>query len=109
VTAEWMDGKVDNSKVADALNGHPWYGKDVDNVPIAEMVYRLYLPDYISSFTQFATTKYRPGKNAPSAYLSLEYIHNNIHNWTGGFDNYIGHMTEVPVAAFDPIFYMHHA
>jgi tyrosinase len=71
------------------------------------MVYRLFLPDYISSFSQFATTKYRTEVKATS-YLSLEYIHNNIHNWTGGFDSYIGHMTEPAVAAFDPIFYMHH-
>ena len=87
--------------------------KDTDKVPIAEMVYRLYLTDYIRTFTQFATTKFRDSSeydpNAPAAFLNMEYIHNNIHNWTGGFDKYIGHMAEPPVAGFDPIFYMHHA
>lgn len=93
--------------IAEALEEHDWYGTGVENVPIAEMVYRLFLPDYIKSFTQFATTKYHEEKPAAS-YLSLEYIHNNIHNWVGGFDSYVGHMTEPPVAAFDPIFWMHH-
>ncbi|GAB1312862.1 tyrosinase [Madurella fahalii] len=104
----WVNGQVNNSSVATALDEHSWYGKNVDNVPIAEMVYRLYSPDYITTFTQFATTKLHDD-TAPAPYLNLEYIHNNIHNWTGGFDKYIGHMTEPPVAAFDPIFYMHHA
>lgn len=71
------------------------------------MVYRLFLLDYIKSFTQFATTKYHEECSA-SSYLSLEYVHNNIHNWTGGLDSYVGHMAEPPVSAFDPIFYMHH-
>jgi tyrosinase len=71
------------------------------------MTYRLFLPDYIDTFDQFATTKYK-APNSPASYLSLEYVHNNIHNWTGGFDDYMGHMTEVPVAAFDAIFWMHH-
>ncbi|KAI1131069.1 Di-copper centre-containing protein [Nemania abortiva] len=114
-STKWVNGLVNNSKVADALDNHPWYGnlKKPDQVPIAEMVYRLYVPDYIGNFTKFATTKYKTSddydKDEPAAFLSLEYIHNNIHNWTGGFDKYIGHMTEVPVAGFDPIFYMHHA
>ena len=38
-------------------------------------------------------------------YLSLEGIHNNIHESVGG----LGHMAVVPVAAFDPIFWLHHA
>jgi tyrosinase len=73
------------------------------------MVYRLYEPDYITSFAQFATTRVPKGeKRDPKAYLNLEFIHNNIHNWTGGFGTFMGHMTEVPVAGFDPIFFMHH-
>jgi tyrosinase len=105
---------VRNSKITEALKNHPWYGKlsSIENVPVAEMVYRLYVKDYISTFTQFATTKFKTSKkydpDAPSAFLNLEYVHNNIHNWVGGFGEYIGHMTEVPVAGFDPIFYLHH-
>lgn len=106
---------VDNKKITEALEDHKWYGKlsTTDKVPIAEMVYRLYVPDYVGNFTKFATTKYKKSedydKDDPAAFLSLEYIHNNIHNWTGGFDKHIGHIAEPPVAGFDPIFYMHHA
>ncbi|KAF3922528.1 Tyrosinase [Orbilia brochopaga] len=108
VSPQWEAGEVDNEKIAKALQKHPWYGR-VDNIPLAEMVYRLFLHDYIKTFTQFATTKHAPeSKTTPESYLSLEYIHNNIHNWTGGFDNYMGHMAEIPAAGFDPIFWLHH-
>ena len=77
------------------------------------MVYRLYEPEYISSFAQFATTRVAGEKKDgpdpdPQSYLNLEFIHNNIHNWTGGFGKFTGHMAEVAVAGFDPIFFMHH-
>ncbi|KAH9484704.1 Tyrosinase [Psilocybe cubensis] len=36
----------------------------------------------------------------------LESIHDTIHNHTGGPN---GNMTFIPVASFDPIFYLHHA
>ncbi|KAE8363174.1 hypothetical protein BDV27DRAFT_159078 [Aspergillus caelatus] len=36
--------------------------------------------------------------------LNLEFIHNYIHGCTGGD----GHMANVPVAAFDPLFWLHH-
>ncbi|KAI0687171.1 hypothetical protein BC835DRAFT_1309269 [Cytidiella melzeri] len=39
----------------------------------------------------------------PELASSLEQIHNNIHIKTGGF------MADVSIAAFDPIFWMHHA
>ncbi|MEA2370352.1 MAG: tyrosinase [Solirubrobacteraceae bacterium] len=32
----------------------------------------------------------------------VEDIHNNVHSWVGG------HMGEIPVAAFDPLFWAHH-
>ena len=35
---------------------------------------------------------------------SLEGIHDNIHFYIGG----LGHMGDVPMAAFDPIFFLHH-
>ncbi|KAK4674167.1 hypothetical protein QC763_118030 [Podospora pseudopauciseta] len=113
VSTQWTEGTVRNSLITSTLNEHPWYGKGIDNVPLAEMVYRLYVHDYIASYTQFATTKFRTSPDydpgSPAAYLNLEYIHNNIHNWTGGFDKYVGHMAEPAVAAYDPIFWMHHA
>ncbi|RKK99297.1 hypothetical protein BFJ71_g6299 [Fusarium oxysporum] len=67
---------------------------------------------YNSNWGQFASTKWiAEGKGCPNTvYISLEYIHNNIHNLTGGSDyaTGMGHMSDVPVAAFDPIFWLHH-
>ena len=37
-------------------------------------------------------------------YGSLEDIHNEIHDKTGGN----GHMSALEVAAFDPVFWLHH-
>jgi tyrosinase len=36
----------------------------------------------------------------------LEQLHNNVHVWVGGEN---GHMGDIPFAAFDPIFWAHHA
>ena len=36
----------------------------------------------------------------------LEQLHNDVHVWVGGAD---GHMGDIPFAAFDPIFWAHHA
>jgi tyrosinase len=36
----------------------------------------------------------------------LEQLHNNVHVWVGGNG---GHMADIPFAAFDPIFWAHHA
>ena len=46
----------------------------------------------------------------PQCPESLEDIHNNIHNDVGGViqGNPSGHMAIIPVAAFDPAFWMHH-
>lgn len=35
---------------------------------------------------------------------SMEDVHNSIHFWTGGR----GHMADPAIAAFDPIFWLHH-
>lgn len=40
----------------------------------------------------------------PGTYGSLEDIHNEIHDKTGGG----GHMSALEVAAFDPVFWLHH-
>ena len=40
---------------------------------------------------------------------SLEGVHGTVHNCTGGtVPRRSGHMTSIPVAAFDPIFWLHH-
>ena len=36
----------------------------------------------------------------------LEQLHNNVHMWVGGNN---GHMGDIQLAAFDPIFWAHHA
>jgi tyrosinase len=36
----------------------------------------------------------------------LEQLHNDVHVWVGGDQ---GHMSDIPFAAFDPIFWAHHA
>ncbi|KAK1999196.1 Di-copper centre-containing protein [Colletotrichum falcatum] len=45
-----------------------------------------------------------PGQPDFTEWGSLEDIHNAIHNYTGGG----GHMSDPAVAAFDPIFWLHH-
>ncbi|KAK3349522.1 common central domain of tyrosinase-domain-containing protein [Lasiosphaeria hispida] len=79
VSENWMGGTVNNDRISDALEAHDWYNGHA----------------------------YGEDKN-PEEYLNLEFIQNNVHNWAGGFGGSMGHMTEVPVAGFDPIFFMHH-
>ncbi|WPG98938.1 Hypothetical protein R9X50_00174000 [Acrodontium crateriforme] len=70
-------------------------------------------------FSMFSNCKdYLPFSNdavGSSACNSLEGIHNDVHTLTGGpgtgsGDSYVsgGHMTYLPEAAFDPIFWLHH-
>ncbi|SCO36199.1 related to tyrosinase precursor [Fusarium fujikuroi] len=79
---------------------------------LSDAVNRMFSKGYNSNWGQFASTKWiAEGKGCPqTGYISLEYIHNNIHNLTGGSDyaTGMGHMSDVPVAAFDPIFWLHH-
>lgn len=44
----------------------------------------------------------------PGPINNLETVHNTVHNGSGGFGIAEGHMTEIPTAGFDPIFWMHH-
>ena len=80
------------------------------NKPVA--VYRLFTADYVSNYAAFATSAYLPNQRSKD-YISLEGIHNNLHAYSGGFAKdprvpFYGHMANVPVAAFDPIFWVHH-
>lgn len=114
----WRHGVVNNRKVADAFNSHMGYN-DKNNGPAAEMVYRLLtIP---MEFTTFASTNPTSKDQKVDEDLNIEYvslslnvrgiicsgldqIHNNIHGWTGD----AGHMGNVPVASFDPLFFLHH-
>lgn len=76
----------------------------------AELVYRLLT--YPLDYPHFATlardeSKYSAGASKASVTndINLEFIHNNIHYWVGGNG---GHMSMIPVATFDPSFWLHH-
>ncbi|WPH01836.1 Hypothetical protein R9X50_00469000 [Acrodontium crateriforme] len=61
------------------------------------------------SWSSFSNT----GGAASQCSMSIEGIHNNIHSLVGGIPNGNGgtggHMAYLPVAAFDPAFWVHHA
>ncbi|CAG7929405.1 unnamed protein product [Penicillium olsonii] len=97
----WRHGVVNNRKVADAFNSHEGYN-DKNHGPAAEMVYRLLTVPM--DYTTFASTNPTSKDQNVEEDLNIEYIHNNIHGWAGD----AGHMGNVPVAAFDPLFFLHH-
>lgn len=68
----------------------------------AEMVYRLLT--YPLNYSQFATMAIDEDPRVETD-VNIEFIHNNIHYWAGGDG---GHMSQIPVATFDPIFWLHH-
>lgn len=50
-----------------------------------------------------------PSQRPPQCQEALEDIHNNIHNDIGGSQSgHQGHMAIIPVASYDPAFWMHH-
>ncbi|RSL78216.1 hypothetical protein CEP51_008394 [Fusarium floridanum] len=80
---------------------------------LADSINRLFSSEYNDTWGSFSSTKWwaESAQTFTTGYLSLEYIHNNVHNVTGGGSLTkvgLGHMSDVPVAAFDPIFWLHH-
>jgi len=60
-----------------------------------------------NDYENFATSKVRKGKaveDTTTPFGSIEDIHNSYHFYVGQ----LGHMGNVQVAAFDPIFWFHH-
>ncbi|KAJ5267299.1 hypothetical protein N7478_010107 [Penicillium angulare] len=112
VDAEWVNGYALNDLVGEAISQHRYMGENQPNLTVKAVVSRLLSPQYFSSYLPFSSSKW--AESHPTDYLSLEMIHNNIHEWTGGsgvrsdgtFTQ--GHMANVPVSSFDPIFWMHH-
>ncbi|KAK2785870.1 hypothetical protein FQN52_009208 [Onygenales sp. PD_12] len=99
----WVHGVVNNNQVAVALKSPGWMGEGKYGAT-SEMVYRLLT--HPLDYPSFATT-FRPDNDtSPDKDINLEYIHNNVHGWVGG--DYTGHMSEIPVATFDPLFWLHH-
>ncbi|KAF5672507.1 tyrosinase precursor [Fusarium heterosporum] len=101
------NGKSQWSRIESRPNGHSW-----NPGSLADAVNRMFSKGYNSTWGNFASTKWiAESEGYPeTGYISLEYIHNNVHNLTGGSDYAVGmgHMSDVPVAAFDPIFWLHH-
>ncbi|KAK2782432.1 hypothetical protein FQN52_001079 [Onygenales sp. PD_12] len=113
---KWREGEINSLKVhknfTDELG---WYNPQTPvnilkkEYDAAENIYRLF--NYSESYADFATTGVLPKTDADLKtkhwYQSLEALHNNVHLFVGGGNN--GHMTQVPVASFDPFFWLHHA
>ncbi|KAF5556999.1 di-copper centre-containing protein [Fusarium napiforme] len=89
---------------------------------ILDQVSRLFVPSNFDNYAEFATTAHS-GKTEPNGWLSLEMIHNYIHVMVGGLgwtldptrkmgkdtaQNSYGHMSDLGMAAYDPIFWLHH-
>ncbi|KAI6760465.1 hypothetical protein HG530_009325 [Fusarium avenaceum] len=101
------DGKSRWGTIESYSKGQTW-----NPGSLADAVNRMFSKGYNSTWGHFASTKWvAESEDCPeTGYISLEYIHNNVHNLTGGNDytSGMGHMSDVPVAAFDPIFWLHH-
>ena len=92
----WVNGDELNwQKITGELQG----AIDVNSNTLPEAVYRLF--STVPSFEEFGTEGWTEGQ-PPKSYASLEGIHGQIHVFTGG----AGQMGEVPVASFDPIFWL---
>ena len=57
-----------------------------------------------SNYESFSNKSHEVGK---SDLGSMESLHDNYHGLLGG-SLFTGHMGRVPVAAFDPVFWLHH-
>lgn len=63
----------------------------------------------IPNFSAFSSSAFQSG-DSPSAWVSVESIHNQIHASIGGSNDPLsGHMSFVDYSSFDPIFWLHHA
>ncbi|KAF4991858.1 hypothetical protein FGRMN_7576, partial [Fusarium graminum] len=104
---ESSNGKSQWSKIENYPDEHSW-----NPGSLADAINRMFSKGYNSTWGHFASTKWiaESEGHPEKGYISLEYIHNNVHNLTGGSDyaTGMGHMSDVPVAAFDPIFWLHH-
>lgn len=75
---------------------------------LPEAVYRLFRSvdaqgSPVMRYEDFSTGSFHFGQQTEN-YPSLEAIHNNIHNFSGG-NGYLG---DPATAAFDPLFWLHH-
>ncbi|KAF8453580.1 hypothetical protein BDZ91DRAFT_668585 [Kalaharituber pfeilii] len=104
VNTKWKHGYVDDIAVRNALNTHP---DPSTKISLRDWVYRII---HNLTFDKFTTTLLNvDGQPIRGNTMSLEGVHNSIHDYTGGFLTGTGHMSWVLVSAFDPIFWLHHS
>ncbi|KAF2758743.1 tyrosinase [Pseudovirgaria hyperparasitica] len=106
---QWIEGFVDDDQANVMLKGHGSI-TGFDYGAASELVYRLLT--YPLDWGSFATLARDLDETSVTASttkvmkdINLEFIHNNIHYWVGGDG---GHMSQIPVATFDPVFWLHH-
>ncbi|KAI1105912.1 Di-copper centre-containing protein [Jackrogersella minutella] len=126
VTQDWVDGKQDNQAIVQEMRDYKW--DPINNTEdsssgnlTASLRGAFYRVLTIETFDSFST-KRAPNHGADNpvtkdhAFDSCEGLHDNMHIWCGGDSTdpdsnnirLMGHMSHVPVAAFDPIFWIHH-
>ncbi|KAI0855533.1 tyrosinase [Xylaria cubensis] len=106
---KWTNGVV-HDDTADGLLAEHSSVTDMSYGSAAELVYRLLT--YPMDYPHFATLARDETMTSATASttrvtndINIEFIHNNIHYWVGGSG---GHMSQIPVATFDPTFWLHH-
>ncbi|KAI0444390.1 tyrosinase [Xylaria telfairii] len=106
---KWANGVV-HDETADGLLAEHSSITEMSYGSAAELVYRLLT--YPMDYAHFATLARDENMTSVTASttkvtndINIEFIHNNIHYWAGGDG---GHMSQIPVATFDPIFWLHH-
>src|ERR1700744_3946934 len=76
-----------------------------DNASLRKNVALILTDPGYKNFDAFSNNEWRTSA-PPGTFGSLEDIHNEIHDKTGGDS---GHMSSLDVSAFDPVFWLHHA
>jgi len=67
---------------------------------LRELVF--YLVSAYDRYGPFSKNQWNQGQ--PGIYGSIEGVHDTVHGVAGGG----GHMSVIPYAAFDPLFWLHH-
>ncbi|KAI0877194.1 tyrosinase [Hypoxylon argillaceum] len=105
----WANGVVHDNVADDNLSEHSSV-IDESYGSAAELVYRLMT--YPMDYAHFATlardedaTSATASRSSATNDINIEFIHNNLHYWVGGMG---GHMSQIPVATFDPCFWLLH-
>ncbi|KAK0707120.1 hypothetical protein B0T26DRAFT_876116 [Lasiosphaeria miniovina] len=123
----WARGEQNNVKVGQSLEAGKLQqgtgkGKSDEEIGKTGAVLRdaFYRILQVNTFGEFATKRAENAgtekENPRKQWSSSEALHDNIHGWIGGNVEedaknsraFLGHMSYVPVAAFDPIFWFHH-